>query len=145
MRALLWAPRDGRQVVEYDEQSPLLQDGQDFSGVWVSTPVWHDPEGHKLGILDTVTIEYVSEDISSFVLSASPDGGETWFSPIEPDPFPVEEHHMGVEVGSAFFFGILGHDLKLRICFTEPEIIIAMGFVAKVIVKGNILYRHFRI
>lgn len=144
MRALLWAPGNGLQVVEYDEQSPLLQDGEDFSGVWVSPPLWHDPEGHRLAELDQITIEYVSEAVSHFFLSASNDGGETWVEPVEPNPFPTEEHHIGVEIETAYFTGIQGHDLRFRICFTEPEIIIVMGFIAKMIVRGNVLYRRTR-
>lgn len=139
MRALLWAPLGGGQVYEYDETNLA-----GFYGVWISPPVWHDPDGHKLGELDQLTIEYVSEDPSSFVLSASPDGGETWINPVEPDPFPTSEHHIGVEIDTAYFSGVLGHDLKFRICFTEPEIIIAMGFIAKIIVRGNVLYRRTR-
>lgn len=139
MRALLWAPLGGGQVVEYDETNM-----SGFFGVWISPPLWHDPEGHRLAELDQLTIEYVSEEASSFQLAASPDGGETWFAPVEPSPFPTLEHHMGVEIETAFFAGVQGHDLRFRICFTEPEIIIVNGFVAKMIVRGDVLYRRTR-
>lgn len=144
---LYWAPGAGTQAVVMDPRV-TQNNSVDFVARWVSPPLWNtarDPDS-RLATLEAVVLEYVCEAASTMEVDGSADGGENWITPRETVqvPVPTVLHHEGVEVVSVEFAGLKGHDLRFRICFTEPEIIIIKGFVARMIIGGDVRFKNLR-
>lgn len=144
---LYWAPGTGLQPVVMDPQV-TQNNSVNFVARWVSPPLWNTARApdSRIATLEAVVLEYVSEAASTMEVDGSADGGENWITPMEAVQIPVPTvlHHQGVEVVSVEYAGLKGHDLRFRICFTEPEIIIVKGFVARIIVAGDVRFKNLR-
>lgn len=137
--ALIWAPGAGLQTVKIDE-SVTLNFGGAFHPYWISTPVWRDPAPGRLATLGLVVPKYVSEAASTFICDASGDGGQNWYAG-NPNPVVTALHHEGVQTANVDFGYVMGHDLRVRFCFPDDEIVIIRGFLCELFVRGSVRYR----